>query len=332
MASQKIRIQISIYPKTHNMKFVALHFFLLLSGFVTAQIPEYYVYLVKGDIKIVHLKSKPVLLKQNSLVFKDDELILTKNSEVTLVNRDSKYLVINKEGKTKIRELLQGRHDTYTGVTKKYLQLLWHELLDPNYDYSKFKLQNIAGVYGGVSRGDEDCKNLIFPISGLKTSSDSVQFIWKKSNPNNNYNLFIYDVTGKEVFSKTLRDTQFIISLSKNLLLAKGKYVWLIKEAIPGCEEGTPHVFEIITKEQEQKIIDSYSKDAVNPNLILQLQLIDRLEKNKLIYAAIRKYEALMKEYPHNSTLKKIYYIFLSEYGFIKKAEEVWNNILNKKY
>ncbi|HUS00859.1 MAG TPA: hypothetical protein VMY77_03990 [Chitinophagaceae bacterium] len=311
------------------MKFIALNFFLLLLSFANAQIPEYYVYLVKGDIKIAHPKAKIVPLKQNSLVFKEDEFIVTKNSEVTLVNRDAKYIVINKQGKIKINDLGKSIHNSYTGVTEKYLKLLWHELLDPNYDYSKFKLQNIAGVYGGVSRGEENCENVIFPISGLKTSFDSLHFFWKKIDSINTYHMVIYDATGEKIFNKAVSDTQLIISLSKEGLIKNGKYVLSIKEPLSGCEEGTAHVFEILSKEQEQKIINGY-KEPTSIDLLTQLQLIDKMEKNKLIYAAMAKYSSLIKLYPDN-TLKKTYYDFLSHYGFITKAEDVFKSISIKK-
>src|SRR4030095_11364005 len=106
---------------------------------------------------------------------------------------------------------------------KKYMHLVWHELMDPNYDYTKFKQQNLGGVWGGASRGVA-CPNQIFPMNGLKTSADSVKFKWNKSGTTNTYSFLIYDDKGDEILKMPVQDTVKLVNLKVALNSRPGKY------------------------------------------------------------------------------------------------------------
>ena len=287
-----------------------------------AQLPDYYVYLVKGTVSVSRSNGKPQSIKQGDFIFNNDALAIGKNSEVTLVNRNTEYIVLNTPGTVKASMLSKMSSKTYTGVTKKYLHLVWEEVLDPNYDFTKFKQKNLTGVYGGVSRG-ESCENLLFPVNGLKTSENTLHFKWLQTSAARNYNFYIYDGSGKEILSKQVKDTQMIIGID-DTQLQSGKYYWLIKSDDGNCEDEVPLYFEILSKEQENNLLASILPATQNDSLVTELDTIDRLEKNALIYTAKAHYNNLIKNNSGNKALRRIYIMFLLNYGFDEEAASAW--------
>ncbi len=169
---------------------------------------------------------------------------------------------------------------------------------------------------------------MIFPVNGLRTFEDSLSFVWKQTSAAHSYTLFLYDGTGKEIISKPEKDTQAIIS-TVALQLQNGKYYWLIKGENGSCEDGRPLYFELMTKDEEAKLIDllitNNSEDLSN-----QLQIIDKLEKNGLIYVASNYYANAVKANSGDEFLARSYTLFLLQYGFDDEALKVWNSIEKK--
>ena len=298
-----------------------------MSCICKGQIPEYYVYLVKGDITVQKANKKVEKIKQKDLIFKEDVLTLPKNSEVTLVNKDASYVVLNAPATIKASELGKKIHESYTGVTKKYLNLVWHELLDPNYDYTKFKQQNLGGVWGGVSRGD-NCNNLIFPVNGLKTSMDSIMFKWHKTSTSSDYTLTIFDGMGAEIVKLPVGDTVRWVNLKQVIKTGPGKYYWLIKSSKGDCEDEVPLYFELMSANDEIALVSSLLPQTLGNDLVTNLEKLDKLEKNALILKASEYYQTVIKENPGNLPLLKSYIVFLFKYGFDLEAESAWENLV----
>jgi hypothetical protein len=289
-----------------------------------AQLPDYYVYLVSGNASITKQGAAPVAVKQNQLVYKTDVITLNKTSEITLVDKEAVFLVLNTPGTYKISELIKkATKKNNEGLTAKYLKLLFHELLDPEHDYEKFKKENIAGVWGGVSRGD-DCGNRIFPVNGLKTSVTSITFRWHKTSPSSNYLFVIYDADGKELVKMQVKDTLQSFDLTNVPQGKPGKYFWRVTSPDGVCEDEVPIYFDILTAENEKIQALQLSGTSGNESLALQLQQIDKLEKNAFINVASSRYADLIKTNPENGALRKSYVSFLLKYGFDEEAGAVW--------
>jgi hypothetical protein len=289
-----------------------------------AQLPDYYVYLITGDAAIVKPGAKPIAAKQSQLVFKNDVIVLKKGAEITLVDKEASFLLLNAAGTYKASELIKkATRKTNDGITGKYLKLLFHELLDPNQDFEKFKKENIAGVWGGVSRGD-DCGNRIFPINGLKTSAVSLRFKWHKTSPSSNYSFFIYDGEGKELAKMNVKDTMQFVNINETLYGKAGKYFWRVISEDGTCEDEVPIYFDILTPENEKKQADRVAVVTGNESVEVQLQQIDKLEKNAFINAASVSYAAAVKVNPDNKVLLKSYIAFLLKYGFDDEARAAW--------
>lgn len=306
------------------MKHILLVIFLFTFLIPMAQLPEYYVYLVKGNV----LQKKPngpaTPVKQKELVYKTDVLIINKDAALTLVNKEQKNLVLTEAGSYRVADLGKKLHVSNTGITKKYLNLLWHELLDPNYDYSKLKKENLAASWGGVSRGDL-CNNRIFPINGLKTSADSIHFRWEATSPSSIYTLQLFNGDGTEVMTKELKDTLAVLPVKQVVNSRNGKYYWLVKSNDGTCEDEVPLYFEILSKDEEVKLIQGLLALPDDGQLIDKFQNIDRLEKQALINAASSYFRKLVSEHRDNDALKKSYVSFLLKYGFEDEAEILWN-------
>jgi hypothetical protein len=306
------------------MKYLMAIMLFALCNDSQAQLPDYYVYLFSGEATIAKSGAKPIPVKQNQLVYKNDVIVVKKGTELTLVDKDASFVVLNAAGTYKAADLLKtATKKNNEGITGKYLKLLFHELLDPEHDYEKFKKENIAGVWGGVSRSD-DCGNRIFPINGLKTSVTSIIFRWHKTSPSSNYLFVIYDRDGKELVKINVKDTLQPFNINEILQNRPGKYFWLVTSEDGTCEGEVPIYFDILTAESEKKLAEQLIAAKGNESMETQLQQIDKLEKNALIHVASARYAAVVKANPGNAALLKSYVSFLLKYGFEEEAAASW--------
>ena len=289
-----------------------------------AQIPDYYVFLVKGDVEVSRPGTKAVLLKQNNFVFKDQIIHLKEKAEITLSDNNQNFFVLKTAGAYKAKDLAKANYYHVPGVTEKYLKLVWSEFFSNHHDYTKFKKSNIAGVYGGVSRGS-DCNNLLYPIQYLKTAEDSLHFNWLKTSLESAYTFSIYDKEGTEVVAQIVKDTQATISLKSPLNLMPGKYYWKITSSDGTCEDEEPLSFEVLSPENERMALALIiNKENSVPD---KLAAIDKMEKGGFIPAASKYFADLVAANPMDKALRKSYVLFLIKYNFEKEADEVWQQI-----
>ena len=292
------------------------------------QLPDYCVYLVKGDVTLKKGNAKPVPVKQNQFLYKNEILSIAKNSELTLINKDDKLLVLNTAANIKVSELEKKFNTELPSVTKSYAHLVYHELIDPNYDYTSFRQNNVGGVKGGVSRSD-DCNNLIFPVEDLKTAEDTVRFKWHSSSRFNDYTFIIFDTSANEILTAAVKDTIHTVSVRDVLHGTPGKYYWVVKGKDAGCESD-PMPFEIMKKEDEQKLIPALEIQKGNRDILSQLQIVDELEKDDWIYTAMKYYGTIVRDNPGNDPLTKSYVLFLLKYGFEEEATKAWSEMKKK--
>jgi len=306
-------------------QFAFLLMLIFYSVYSHCQLPDYYVYLVTGDVTITKPGKAPLAVKQKDLIFKNDILTLKKGTSVTLVDKDASFVVLNAPASWTGSDIVKkGTKKPNDGVTGKYLQLLYHELLDPTHDFDKFKKENIAGVRGGVSRGDE-CNNRIFPINGLKTSNNIMAFKWHKTSSSSNYSLFIYDAQGTALLQQKCTDTVVVVDLKEKIQAKPAKYFWRVMSSDGVCEDEIPIYFDLLTPENESKQAEAIGGIA-DQNIEIQLQQIDKLEKNGFIPFASKSYATIVKENPDNKALRKSYVAFLLTYGFDEEARSAWKH------
>ena len=301
-----------------------------------AQFPEYYVYSIKGTATIKQTNGKAVNVKQHGLLYKQDILVLKTGTELTLVDIKSNFIVLSRAGNYKVTDLKTDSNSKRDGLSKKYLKLIWNELLAPGKDYTVFKKESLTELSGSPSRGNKKCDNLIFPVDSMKTSEDTNYFKWRQTNDSGVYNFIIIDPEGKKL-ELPVRDTQYTVRMSEAFGQQTGKYCWLVKgkesfvqtSKSSTCESEAPVCFELITKEKEAQIVDSLGRKSLPRDLIRQLEIVTELEKVSLIYRAKKMYSNLVKSNPGDTALLKGFVFFLLKYGFDKEALSVWNDVRN---
>lgn len=306
--------------------------FLLSNYSVKAQFPAYYVYLIKGEARVRKSGGKLNKILPHDLLYKDDVLFLKPRAELTLVDKSNNFVVLTVAKSYRVDSLSRLNNRKPQNITKKYLQMVWDELLNPTTDYTVFKAANLAQVSGGVSRGRNKCNNLVFPRDGMKISEDSIPFKWVHTSDTMQYDLNLNGPQGQKL-ELPVSDTVYFVASST--LGGPGKYCWLVKgqhskssvaDSI-SCENKVPACFQIITKEEEAKKFSSLLPQRMKPGLGTQLLLISNLEKNGLVFSAIHSYENLVKSNPSDPALLKSYVAFLMKYGFDEKAASAWKGL-----
>ena len=289
-------------------------------------LPEYCVYLVKGDVNIQNknVQSRPA--RQKDFVFADDVITIGKNAQLQLVNKDAKYISLHSEGNYKVADLNKKLQTSPPGITKTYLTLVYHEVLDPNYDYSKFKRKNLGGIAGGVSRGS-GCFEPVYPLKGMVSSRDSVQFKWYKSPAQSAYHFILYDNSGNEVLHRQLKDTSTIVA-KKDLKFMDSNYHWLVKTSDSKCPE-EPVWMQWVSKDDEQKRSAAIVWNFKELTVPFKLDAINKLVEDNMVDLAAQYYGQVVDENPDDALIKKSYVLFLLEYGFDADAEKIWNTIQN---
>lgn len=303
------------------MKRASMMIFLLAFFASHSQSPEYYVYQVKGDVLQKKPNGQAAPVKQRSLVYKADEVILKKDAAITLVNKQQQNLVLASAGIYKVAELSKKLHIPNTGMVKKYLGMLWDELLVPDYRFAKPKKQELAASWGGLATRGDLCNNRVFPINGLKTADDSLHFRWLATSPSRSYELQLLNSDGTEITNKIVRDTQVLLPVKEMVQNKNGKYYWLVKSNDGTCEDEVPFYFDVLSKEDETKLVQGLLSSQPDGEILARLQEIDKLEKQALISAASTYFQKLVNEYPDNKALKKSYASFLLKYGFEAEAD-----------
>lgn len=306
------------------MKYILLFSLLFFSAQVHSQTATYCIYLLSGDVTVAAASKKPEKVKLNQFLYDNQVLTIGNRSQVTLVTKDSRYLVLKTAGNYKVNELSKELINNPSGVTGKYIKLLWKDLVAPADNFSTFKKKSKAGVMGGVMRG-EDCGNLIFPVPNLHSAEEEMQFTWHQTVNQPDYTLYIFDDQMNELVKKTVKDTQAIIKFTEELKGKTGKFYWNVKSNNPGSCEDDPIPFDIVNKEEEEKAGPSLTAFAENKDIFSQMAIIEKLEKDHWIYRASAFFNKLVQDNPGNMMLSNSYAMFLLKYGFNREAEMVYN-------
>ncbi|HVU95451.1 MAG TPA: CHAT domain-containing tetratricopeptide repeat protein [Puia sp.] len=289
-----------------------------------AQLPDYIVYTVTGNATMGRPGQKPGKIKQNQYVFRNTTIVVEGAAEVTLVDKDANYIVLNKPMTYSHADLIHlGSRRMIDGMTKKYLDFLYRELLDPNEDLESFSKKNIASAWGGIHR-DVECGNRIFPPNGYKSSSNLIPFKWHTTSPDSAYVLSIYNEMGDTIASLSVSDTMQTISADEALSGKAGKFFWRVKSRTGTCEDEKPIYFFVLDPVEERKWVTTLIADSATTTLGGKLQQIDILEKNLLIDAAFSYFDRLVRSDPDNMALRRSYVYLLLKYGFEQTARSVW--------
>jgi hypothetical protein len=248
VAAQKNRLQNNFFQVNKGyMKHIVIMTLIVLPLLSHGQFPIYYIELVRGDVSIYHDNIR-VPLKPRTLLYRNDVIrINNSRSEVTLVNRQAEFVVLNKKGKYKMADL-EKINVKAVGVTEKYFHLVWEELLQPHKDYTKYNVMNM-GSWGGVSRGS--CSIGKFPFPDMVLTDSNIVFKWDSLLNTTGYRFTIKNESKADIVRLSVRDTQISVDMSV-LHSPSGQFYWSVTGETAPCSPMPDYKFTVATKEAYQ--------------------------------------------------------------------------------
>jgi len=307
------------------MRILSILILIIVSLRVAAQEPEYYSYLVKGQVQYKKAKAKPLSLAPKTLLYNGDAIILPKgkNAEVTLVDKKSNYITISTPGTYKIADLPQKTHKEPESITGKYFHMVWEELFQPQKDFSRFKKRNLSGVTGGVSRGD--CDVLKWPFNEAVLGNGDITFAWKNSSTDLLYSFVLTDEKNNEVLRVKVRDTQLILNSAAWLTSPRNQYYWKVTSSNSSCTAFPNNDLRLWSnKEIMQRVNEIKSSVPNNGDATLyHIQVAELLAKENM-YDEVNKYYLSALNQSGDPVLKTAYAAFLLRINKEREAELVY--------
>lgn len=271
------------------MKIFITAVILLFCSQLGAQQQQYFILLIKGDVLVKQqgypLKKAKVLQK---LSLNDSIYLNNDQSNITIANTSGSRTELKGKGKYRITEIQIKENSKGPGATSKFFAFLYEELLHPK---KGFNQQSIAASWGGGSRASVE--SVKWPINGLVSSGDSILFKWRHKNKMLNYNFILYDNSMNEIFNCNVRDTQLVIKTINLRVRDKIRYFWSIKSVSESTLTLSKYHFELVSKEEEERMTDSIIKEIpINEQEILyHLEIADKLGRNGLVDKALEYFE-----------------------------------------
>ena len=300
------------------MKFLLLLLFFFGSFKCHAQFPQYYVFLIKGNVTVLNNSKKKVPLRQNDFLYETDKILFQQGAELTLVDHEKRFFNIYGRKEVPVKDLAKlFSAKKNTGITVKYLELLWDELLDPQESSSKVTNRNVGAVWGGISRG-ETCVQSIFPTDSVLTSIDTITFKWHPLDDKLEYELYIYNDRKEPIAVFQTADTSLSVKVSGWLTGKRSDLFWRLKSKTDTCGHWKLNNLSILDRETEEKLIQSLIKPGAS--LEDQLECIQRLYNKRLIPVAKLYFEKLVNSDPTNKPLLHSYIAFLIDNGYSDDA------------
>ncbi len=226
---------------------------LCFSSNAFSQLPNYYVYLVKGDVYVKRDKQKSVKLKPKDFIYPTDRIEIKKDGvDLRLSDKEGTLVQLNKKGNY-VANALNVPHAAHSNsITKKYLHLLWEELFESKSDLLHFKIKSIAGSTGGVSRGG--CDYIKAPLHRTMTIDDTIKFSWRSTGSKEGYAFKIYN-EGDVVFDIILRDTMLIMDVTN--WRVDGKINWSVSPLNENCNPAPVYLLTLADTEAIKQFMAS---------------------------------------------------------------------------
>lgn len=223
----------------------------------------FFVDMIKGEVKLKSKGKAAELVKPKMLIQATDMIILGNDKcEVTLVDRDTRYIVLNKKGTHAVSTLIKLQRRQPQGLTEKYFSLVWKELANPT-NSVRAGINELVGSWGGVDRGM--CRLARKPVNNWKTSDDSIRFSWAHNSATLQYTFSLFNERDELLIQLTVRDTQLIIHRDGLMNLEMQVFHWKVDGLDPACIVDAVGSFTWFTKSAYEAEINKI-KDAVSDN------------------------------------------------------------------
>ena len=238
--------------------FILLMFLSAFNG--QSQFPEYFIDLFSGDVKLKTPGKKPIPVKMKMLIFSEDHIIIgKKGGQVTLVNKDRLYKVLNQQGVYAISGLSKISTQKPDNITSKFFYFLWKELLDPGHARTGTGMHSIAGSVGGGTRST--CELGGTPPDEILTQERMIEFAWNSVESSRGYQFSLFDNDNLVLMSIIMLDTTFKMDSRPLIKSPENHYTWSVESIDHRCSDPAKSRFIVLSEDeysrQTQEIIKS---------------------------------------------------------------------------
>jgi hypothetical protein len=299
-----------------NNSFILSLSLCLISQYVCAQSPWplFCVYDVHGNV-ILKKKLSPTessQIKKTQFIYNKEEISLKDDDgQLILFDKDTNYITINKKGSYTTDTIIKiKKTHLKEGITVKYFSFFWDDFFKPMKSKNISDKEDISNSSGGVSRG---LMQVISPAPSFQTSMDECMFKWRKVKDAQSYSFLMIGNDGKEYYKRIIQDTQLLVKFKDSLAYGNA-YTWTI--AFHGStiqtEETASGQIELIDEEKVLPTLHANITDSLN-GVVHDLQLADLYQENGCIKKAYSIYKELVKKYPADKSLKKLFDDFVRD-------------------
>jgi len=205
------------------MKSQFLVFFILFSfaGAAFSQCAGFKIYRTTGEVNLMPGPVKGTALK-NKILNEQSVLNIEAGGNVILLSGSDKALRINKPAKYTYADIHAMCQQNQTSLTKEYIKYVAQTITE------KEEPLTAMVIKGAVYRTKEmfETTEMILPADSSVIFSETILFAWRPAPGGAAKYLKIYENGVREIFSKLLSDTTFIIN--SELFSPQKIYFWLV--------------------------------------------------------------------------------------------------------
>lgn len=256
-------------------------------------LPKAVVLKISGQADI-YRKGRKIALQQKDIVSIGDTIGLQKSAVLKLFTQAGK--IIETKGPARFIYIVSPRESGSIGITEKFLELLWHDLIKPSRK-TGMNPEAIGGAVGGAKRGCNISKQ---PANGIITSEDTLHFAWDALPGAGNYVFTLKDAEKNEIFNIVTTDT-FLILLKRGLLKAEvNNYYWNVttnREEGDMCD--ATNSFAFVSKTEMKKRINELVEQVPKEpdDFIYNLKISNQLALKGYYREATEYYEMAYEAY-----------------------------------
>lgn len=256
-----------------------------------AQFPAFFIDLYFGDVQVIKPGKKATPVKSRMFLYPEDILLIkNEGGNATLVNKDYQYTVLSKKGSYKLSEISKLPVSKPKGITQKYFELLWEELLNPGSISRDEKVKKIAGSWGGIIRGICNLKET--PEENTVSAENWITFNWPSFDGTTKYRFSIFDKNSEMLYQFIIRDTTITINRKNFVKESVNTFYWQAESEEAPDNKTCKNKLNWLTPEEYRKQSELLIKSIQgNYNLNYNLEVSNKLFENGFYKLALGYFE-----------------------------------------
>ncbi len=297
------------------MRYLLLILFVSISFSVFSQ-SEFSVFFYSGNVKFKKARTEywNEIDQLNLKIDVTDSIYIKQGSQLFLISKSGKQILLHKEGKYYLENLIKSIPDNeQENIIAAYAEFIWEEFNNKHQDIEKYADKHMREK-GGVSRA-VNLPEIFMPVYGTYIISDKILFSWKNEG-NVFYNLSFWDddVNGKKLFELLLKDTLIKISTISHWIPKNKTLYWSLSLIDKRPANFIP--IKILGKKEKREISSKISEiekiiENVRPEFIWLIKA-SFYEQNNLLNQANNSYLNALDLSNNDQNILEYYNLFLA--------------------